>query len=152
MDISKIIQEIQYILAPAIMVSSSALLLLGFQTKFSNLANRFRVLNHEKRALSQKAQKETSEEDRLGNLTSQIHHLMRRASHVKNAIVLTYGAIICFAGTSILIFLNIYTSFKLVHSTVAIFLVGLVMVFLSAILMILETMLFYQVISLEKES
>ena len=152
MDISKVVQEIQYVLAPAVMVSSSALLLLGFQNKFSNLASRFRVLNHEKRALSQKTQKEASEEDRLINLTAQIQRLMRRAAYVKNAIVLTYCAIICFTGTSILIFSNIYASFQLVDCTVAIFLMGLVMIFASAILMILETTLFYQVISLEKES
>ena len=55
MDITEIVQEIQYVLSPAVMVSSSALLLLGLQNKFSSLANRFRALNQEKRVLLQRA-------------------------------------------------------------------------------------------------
>jgi len=39
--VAEIVQKIQYMIAPAVMVSSSALLLLGFNNKFSNLANRF---------------------------------------------------------------------------------------------------------------
>ena len=152
MDITKIVQEIQYVLSPAVMVSSSALLLLGFQNKFSNLASRFRALNHEKRVLSQKDRRDASEEDRLINLNSQIHNLMRRASYVKNAIVLTYLAIVSFAGTSVLIFLNIYSLFQLTHLMIIWFLLGLLLIFVSAILMILETNLFYKVISLERRS
>ncbi|MSR77404.1 MAG: DUF2721 domain-containing protein [Candidatus Omnitrophica bacterium] len=44
MDIAKLIQEIQYILAPAMMISSSSLLLLGFQNKFSNLTDQVKYL------------------------------------------------------------------------------------------------------------
>ena len=51
MDVAKIVEEIHLVLAPAVMISSSALLLLGFQTKFSNLASRFRTLNYELREL-----------------------------------------------------------------------------------------------------
>ena len=152
MDTTKIVQEIQYVLSPAVMVSASALLLLGIQNKFSNLANRFRALNHEKRVISQKPHRETLEEERLVSLSAQIHRLMRRAFYVKNAITLTYCAILCFTGTSILIFSNIYTSFQMLYFAIAVFLLGLLAVFISAILMILETRLFYMVISLEKES
>jgi hypothetical protein len=41
MGLDTIVLEIQNVLAPAVMISSSALLLMGFQAKFSNLANRF---------------------------------------------------------------------------------------------------------------
>ena len=152
MDITKIVQEIQYVLSPAVMVSSSALLLLGYQNKFSNLASRFRVLNHEKRVLSQKDHRDALEEERLTSLTTQVHNLMLRATYVKNAIVLTYCAILCFTGTSILIFSNIYSPAQLLHFTIAVFLIGLVLVFASSVLMIMETALFYKVISLERKS
>ncbi len=152
MDITKIAQEIQYVLSPAVMVSSSALLLLGFQNKFSNLASRFRSLNHEKRLLSQKNSKDPAEQARLSSLIVQVSNLMRRATYVKNAIVLTYGAILCFTMTSILIFSNIYSSFQPLHFTVSIFLFGLLLIFASGVLMILEAALFYKIISLEAKS
>ncbi len=149
---AEIVQDIQYVLAPAVMVSNSALLLLGFQTKLSNLANRFRALNQEKRTLLQKTGKEKGEEIRLGNLEMQLGNLMKRASHVKNAIILAYAAIICFTGTSILIFLNVYGAFGVHHLVISAFLLGLFSILISAVLIILETGLFYGTMALEKKS
>ena len=152
MDVTKIVQEIQYVLSPAVMVSSSALLLLGLQNKFSNLASRFRALNHEKRTLSQKAGRDEREESRLWNLEEQVDHLMRRATYVKDAIILAYAGIVCFTGTSVLIFVNVYASFHFSRIITGIFLVGLFFVLVSAVLMILETSLFYKIITLERKS
>lgn len=151
MDTPKIIQEIQYVIAPAVMVSSSALLLLGFHNKFSNLANRFRALNHEKRLLSQKTAKDGAETARLHNLSEQVEQLMKRAVYVKNAILFVYFGIVCFAGTSFLIFLNVYLPFQLYHLTISVFLAGFVFLLASSVQMILETSLFYKIISLEKK-
>ena len=152
MEISKIVQEIQYVLAPAVMVSSSALLLLGFQNKFSSLANRFRALNQEKRTLAQKVTRDKTEENRLENLIKQIDQLMKRAAYVKNAILLSHIGIVCFASTSVLIFLNVYFSFQLFDCITAVFLLGLLGVLFSSILMILETDLFYKIITIERKS
>ncbi|MBI4971816.1 MAG: DUF2721 domain-containing protein [Candidatus Omnitrophica bacterium] len=152
MDISKAIQEIQYVLAPAIMVSSAALLMLGFQNKFSNLASRFRLLNQEKRQLSHKPNRTEQEQVRLGNLEDQVGHLFRRAAKVKNAILLTYGAIACFMGASILISLNIHSAWQLYYAIVTAFLTGLFFIFTASIIMISETRLFFHVIHLEKKS
>ena len=152
MDIGKIVQEIQYVLAPAVMVSSSALLLLGFQNKFSSLANRFRTLNHEKRLLAQKSVRDPTEANRFESLVKQIDQLMCRAGYVKNAILLSYVGIVCFTGTSVLIFLNVYTSFQIFNWITALFLLGLLCVLLSSVLMIFETSLFYQIISIERKS
>ncbi len=152
METSKIVQEIQYLVAPAVMVSSSALLLLGFQNKFSALANRFRVLNHEKRLLVQKPSKEKTEEIRLGNLIDQIEHLMKRAKLVKDAILFTYLAIVAFVGTSILIFLNANASFDVHRWIVAVFVVGFFSLMLSSVCIILETRLFHKVMLIEKQA
>ncbi|OIO38515.1 MAG: hypothetical protein AUJ72_02415 [Candidatus Omnitrophica bacterium CG1_02_46_14] len=151
MNIPEIVQKIQYMIAPAVMVSSSALLLLGFQNKFSNLANRFRVLNHEKRVLSQKSNLEETERVRLKSLIKQVDQLMKRASYVKNAILFTYFAIIAFVGASILLYLNVYIAFQLNHAIAYVILAGFVSLMLTSFFMILETTLFYQVIAIEKK-
>lgn len=150
MDTPSIIQKIQYAIAPAVMISSSALLLLGFQNKFSNLANRFRALNHEKRNLSYKTDKDAAEQERLESLFQQVNQLLRRAYYVKNAIVMTYLAILFFAGTSVLIFLDFYTDWE--KLTFIVFTFGLLSLWVSAILMILETSLFYHIINIENKS
>ncbi len=152
MDISKVIQEIQYILAPAFMISSAALLLLGFQNKFSALANRFRVLNHEKQQLWQKVNRSQAEEARLSNLKDQVEHLFRRASLVKNAILFTYGSIVFFTGTSVLILFSIYSSRLLHVFIIAAFAMGLFLLFMTAVIMLVEAGLFYHVLTLEKKS
>ena len=149
MDLSKIVQEIQCVLAPAVMISSSALLLLGFQNKFSNLANRFRSLNYERRALSQKPDRSNIESERLGNLKEQLDHLIQRATHVKNAILLTYIAIMCFVVTSIFLFLYIYTRFQSLHLTIAFFLIGVLLVFVVSVFMMIEVALSFKVLDLE---
>ncbi len=152
MEMSRIIQLIQQVLAPVVMVSSTALLLLGLQNKFSNLASRFRVLNHEKRLLLAKTSRETLEENRFHNLVAQVDHLMKRARYVKNAIVLSYLGIVFFTGTSVLIFLSAFASFMPQLLTIGIFMMGLLCIFIASILMILEVNLFHKIISLESES
>lgn len=152
MDTSKIVQEIQYLVAPAVMVSSSALLLLGFQNKFSALANRFRVLNHEKRVLEQKKERDGAENLRLQNLSDQVEHLMRRAGFVKNAILSTYLAIVAFVTTSVLIFVNFYASFNIRPVIVGVFLAGFVSLIASSVCIIAETKLFYKVMLIEKRN
>lgn len=152
MDITKIVQEIQYVLAPAVMVSSAALLLLGFQNKFSNLSSRFRALNHERRSLLLKPNLDSVEEGRFKSLNEQVNHLAKRAGYVKNAILLTYCAIVCFLVTSVLIFLNIYVSFRLFLWVIDVFILGLLLLLVSSYLMILETRILYKVITLERES
>ena len=152
MNIAEIVQKIQYMIAPAVMVSSSALLLLGFHNKFSNLASRFRVLNQEKRILSQKAHPEAAEVIRLKSLMEQVNQLMKRASYVKNAILCTYLAIICFVSTSIFIFLNVYVSFRLNTAIAVVILTGFLALVVTCIYMILETVLFYRVIAIERKT
>ena len=152
MEISRTIQDIQYVLAPAMMVSSAALLLLGFQAKFSNLASRFRALNHEKRLLSLKVSRDEPEEDRLRSLAEQVNSLMARTTYVKHAILLSYVGIVCFTGTSVLIFLNVYSASQWHDAVIAVFMIGLVCQLIGALLMILETQLLHKALTLEKGS
>lgn len=152
MSIEKTIQDIQYVLAPAVMVSSASLLALGLQTKFSNLANRLRSLNAERRVLSLKSPRESGEDIRLDSVEGQIDHLMRRARLVKNAIVALFASILCFTGTSILIFIDVYTAFPFRTPAVLVFVFGLLLVFGSAVCLIQEASISYRVIELERKS
>ena len=152
MELPKIVQEIQYMLTPAIMVSSASLLLLGFQNKFSALFNRFRALNEERRRLTQKEVRNSMENTRLENLKKQLSRLMKRATHVKNAILLTYSAILCFVLTSLLLFLNTYTALRVLSLTILFFLTGLLLVLLSSIFMMIEVGIAFNILRLEKKS
>ena len=152
MEISAIIQQIQFVLAPAVMISSVALLLLGFQNKFSNLANRFRVLNHEKRILNQKQHRDSIDDGRLQNLLSQIEFLVRRAAHVKNVILLSYAGIVCFILTSVTIFLGVYATQQFFPIILGFFLLGLLLILIAAVTEIIEVALAFKVIDLESKS
>ena len=151
-EMTPLIQGIQYALAPAVVVSSAALLLLGLQAKFSNLASRFRVLQHERRTLALQAGGDSSQTQRLGNVQAQLEQLMRRAACVKRAIMLAYAAIVCCMGSSVLIFLNVYAAFQLGHAVIGLFMLGLACVLAGALVMVEETRLFYRVLLLEQDS
>ncbi len=149
MDTTEIIKAIQYVLAPAIMVSAAALLTLGFQNKSSNLASRFRLLNSEKRLLDLKEKRAGYEDARLNSLEQQIDFLVRRAFLIRNAILLGYSSIIAFMTTSILLFVNLYYAHSLYPVIIGVFILALFMLLTAAFFMILETVLFYRIIRLE---
>ena len=49
-----LIQLIQFMLAPAVMISACGLLLLGINNKYSLVVNRIRLLNEERRKFKKK--------------------------------------------------------------------------------------------------
>lgn len=152
MPIGELVRTIQYVLAPAVMVSSAALLLLGFQNKFSNLAARFRSLNQELRKLKQNGSAlAAADTARLESLERQLHHLARRGNLVKNSIVCTYLAIACFTGTSVLIFCSLYEKWALAQVTVLVFIAGFFFLLVASWMMIREAMLFHKIIMIEKQ-
>jgi hypothetical protein len=152
MDTAGLVQTIHYVVAPAVMVSSAALLLLGLQAKFSNLANRFRGLHQERRSLSLKAARDAAEEERLRSVREQVEFLLRRAAYVKRAILLAYAAIACFVGTSVLIFFSVFAAGAWGRGAIAAFVCGLACVLASAVVMIGETRLLYKALTLERSS
>jgi hypothetical protein len=148
-DIDSIVREIQYVVAPAVMISSAALLLLGFQTKFSNLAGRFRALNHERRELLKKHRRDATEEERYGSLGHQVAHLLARATHVKNAILLTYVSIALFLLTSVFIFFKAHGELDLSFWVLACFLSGLVLELVASVIMMVEVALAFRIVQME---
>ena len=152
MEIELVVKEIQYVVAPAVMTSGSALLLLGFQNKFSSLANRFRSLNQERRELAKKTALQDWESERLKNLSQQVEHLLARATHVKNAILMTYGAIALFLLTSVLIFFNARGAYSISPYVVAVFLAGLLLELVASLVMMREVALAFKIVHLESGS
>ncbi|OGW87180.1 MAG: hypothetical protein A3C35_00510 [Omnitrophica bacterium RIFCSPHIGHO2_02_FULL_46_11] len=151
MELSKIVQNIQYILAPAIMISSGALLLLGFQNKFSALFNRLRLLNEERRRLKKKPQRVDTENQRLQNVEKQLEGIAKRLFYVKNAILAVYVAIIAFLMTSFFLFFAIYFEFQFEFLTIFFFGTGLTALFVSSILIMLEVSVAYRILQLERK-
>lgn len=150
MDIAKIIQAIQYVVAPAIMISSSALLLLGFQNKFSALASRFRILNQEQNKLQGAISRSPAEESRLINLKGQVQYSYDRVTLVKNSILMTYGGIFFFTATSLLILAQIFTSLDLHVFIILFFGAGFLMLLGAVGVMMKDVNLFHRVMTLEK--
>ena len=77
-DLNSIIQVIQLMLAPGLMISACGLLLLGMNNKYSLVVNRIRRLNEERRRVLGKAgDREFSYEEnvRLESISLQIEKL-----------------------------------------------------------------------------
>jgi len=99
-----VIQIIQLILAPAVMINACGLLLLATSSKYSSVLNRIRLLNDEKRKLFRKAgEKNFDENQRLESLARQIDNLMTRARFVRNSVMCYTIAIALFIVTSLTI-------------------------------------------------
>lgn len=98
-----VVQLIQAMLAPGIMISACGLLLLGMNNKYSLIVNRIRLLKEEKRKLFDKQQVNEPESNRISNIELQISHLIHRISMVRNAVFSYSVAIAFFIVSAILI-------------------------------------------------
>lgn len=152
MNPSDAAEIIQHTLAPAVMISSAALLLLGLQNKFSNLFNRFRALNQEKRMLAQNPDRNTFENKRMENLKVQLDQLERRTRYVKNAIVLSDLAIGCFVSTSVCLFWARYAGVPAGYPAMGLFLAGMACLLTAVFFMMKETRLAYHILQVEAKS
>ena len=149
-DASKIIQ---LMLAPAVMISACGLLLLGANNKYSNVLNRIRLINDEKRRLVIKTADHgaTPEEDlRLVSAVRQLQHLRDRAKLVRNSVMSYTIAAGFFVLASLLIGLALFQGFVEIHYiSTATFLIGMIMVFVGVIFGVLESKKGYEIVQLE---
>lgn len=147
MEVSQIIGQV---LAPTIMISACGLMLLGLQNKYSNIIDRIRTLNNERRSL-RGIQLDEIKRKRRDSIEQQIPRLLERAKLEKNAILYMYIGVLFFVLTSVFIGIDIlFRDFiKLESLTSALFMIGLACVFYAAVNAYLEIRNAYDIILIE---
>jgi len=148
-----IVQVIQLMLAPGIMISACGLLLLAMNNKYSLVVNRIRLLNEEKRRLIVKAGERefTYEEDvRLHSLARQLIALGFRVKLVRNSVVANTVAIGFFVLTSLCIGLEFVLGEENLNYVVTfLFLAGMLTVLAGVIYSAYESIKGFEIISYE---
>jgi len=150
-----IVEIIQSMLAPGIMISACGLLLLGMNSKYSMVVNRIRALDEEKRKL-----KQIAEESKLNQHQSKRHNsinlqttkLAYRIRLVRNAVVFYSIAVAFFILTCLAIGLNFMLGeMNLSGLITVLFLLGMLSVLTGIVFACLEVLKGYQVITIEIE-
>jgi len=148
-----IVEMIQSMLAPGLMISACGLLLLGMNNKYSLVVNRIRLLNDEKRKVLNRfssSDETTSDNVRLESITRQLDKLVFRVKLVKNAVLSYTIAVALFIFTSILIGLRLLLLANSLSSTIMIiFLCGMILVLSGSFFAAYETVKGFEIINLE---
>lgn len=146
------IQAIQAILAPAVMITGVALLLLTSNARHSSLVNRIRLLNDEERGLRRKGGKlDDLDAARLRSIDNQIHQLLPRLLYIRNGMLCHLLAAIFFVLTSFWIGLGYFSISSAVTQAIisATFLVGMLLVLIGVAFLAVEIYVSYRVILIE---
>jgi hypothetical protein len=148
-----IVQVIQLMLAPGIMISACGLLILGMNNKYSLVVNRIRLLNEEKRRLILKAgEKEFTYEEniRLHSLARQLSALGYRVKLVRNSVVANAIAVGFFVLTSLFIGLEyLFANENLNYVVTFLFLAGMLNVLAGVVFSAYESIKGYEIIRFE---
>ena len=145
-----IVQLIQGMLAPGLMISACGLLLLGMNNKYSLVVNRIRLLNEEKRKIFHMRPVDEIESSRLSNINLQLSHLIKRISLVRNAVFAYSMAVALFIVSSVLIGVTITKSTPAFDwLIVAFFYAGMFAVFVGIIFAAIEVWKGYRIVKIE---
>lgn len=153
MNAISVIEAIQLILAPAVMISACGLLILGINAKFSNVMNRIRLLNEERRRLTERVGEKDpgyGEAQRLESVARQIRRLLQRARFVRNSLLSYILAVALFVLTSLLIGVDYFVpGIDLQIPLMVMFLAGMVAVVAGIVYMGLDTKMGYDIVRFE---
>ena len=145
-----VIEAIQLILAPAVMISACGLLMLGINSKFSNVLSRIRSLNEEKRKLRVRAGDKAltfEESQRIESIARQLARLLKRAIQVRNSLMCYIVAVALFIVTSLLIGADFFIGgMRLDTVVIVLFLFGMISVFLGIVYAALDTKMAYDIV------
>lgn len=145
-----IVQLIQGMLAPGLMISACGLLLLGMNNKYSLVVNRIRLLNEEKRKVFHQDKIDENDSNRLSNIELQISHLIERISLVRNAVFSYSMAVALFIVSSVLIGLTINSRPSAFDwLIVAFFYAGMLAVFVGIVFAAIEVWKGYRIVKIE---
>jgi len=141
------IEIIQAMLAPAIMISACGLLLLGMNNKYSLVINRIRTLNVEYRGL------DLDKQERKDCIHLQLPHLENRMRMIKNTVWLYTVGIAMFIFTILSIGLYIYFDVEILSGiSMLVFVAGMLSVLAGVFYAAHEVRLGYQILEIELES
>jgi hypothetical protein len=146
------IQAIQAILAPAVMITAVALLLLTSNARHSSLVNRIRLLNDEERGLRRKGDKlDDLDAARLRSIENQINQLLPRLLYIRNGMLCHLLAAIFFVLTSFWIGLGYFSVSSAVTQAIinVTFVVGMLLVLIGVAFLAVEIYVSYRVILIE---
>ena len=153
---NNIVEVIQLMLAPGLMISACGLLLLGMNNKYSIVVNRIRVLNDEKRKIlmrSENSETELADNVRLESITKQLEKLIYRVKLVKRAVQNYTIAVAFFILTSIFIGMSyLFEMGNLQYLITIVFLAGMLLVLAGALYAVYEIKKGFEIISLEVEA
>jgi len=148
-----IIDIIQSMLAPGIMISACGLLILGMNNKYSIVVNRIRLLNEERRRFVVIASDNAfkyNEEIRLKSISTQLSKLQYRIKLVRNAVFSYSVAVGMFVTTSLIIGLAFWLRNQELESVVILlFSLGMISVLSGIVFAAYETVKGYEIISFE---
>lgn len=151
-----VIQLIQFMLAPAVMISACGLLLLGINNKYSLVVNRIRLLNEERRKFKKKIGSESYETEdnvRLESISKQLVLLVYRVKLVRNSVLSYTIAVALFVLSSLLIGVAFFSrTFDLDYIILTSFLIGMIAVFAGIIFAMWETKRGYEIVKFEVEA
>lgn len=147
---TSIVQLIQGMLAPGLMISACGLLLLGMNNKYSLVVNRIRLLNEEKRKIFHQLNIDEIDSNRLSNIELQISHLIGRISLVRNAVFSYSLAVALFIVSSVLIGVTIKKNTPgFDWLIVAFFYAGMFAVFVGIVFAAIEVWKGYRIVKIE---
>ena len=145
-----IVQLIQGMLAPGLMISACGLLLLGMNNKYSLVVNRIRLLTEEKRKIFHQDKIDDVDSNRLSNIELQISHLIGRISLVRNAVFSYSLAVALFIVSSVLIGITINTfAHRFDWLIVSFFYAGMFAVFVGIVFAAIEVWKGYRIVKIE---
>lgn len=151
-----LIQLIQFMLAPAVMINACGLLLLGINNKYSIVVNRIRLLNEERRKYKLKIGGEmyqTEDNVRLDSISKQLVLLVYRVKLVRNCVLSYTVAIAFFILSSLLIGIAFFTkNIELDIIILGSFLFGMLAVFVGILFAMTETARGYAIVRFEVQA
>lgn len=152
-QLPSIVEIIQLMLAPGLMISACGLLLLGMNNKYSLVVNRIRLLNDERRKILHKMDDKDfnyHENVRLASILKQLDALVFRVMLVRNAVLSYTIAVALFVLTSLSIGAEeIFNVSRLNTLITILFSLGMLSVLCGVIFAAYETYKGYEIIKFE---
>jgi hypothetical protein len=157
MNSVNVIQTIQAILAPALLISSCGLMLLALNNRFSNIIGRIRLLGSEKRKLAEMLIKEGDldyhQNVRIQSVEKQLGQLLKRCRLVRNAILCKIAGVTMAVLTSLFIALAYFFNMELFqHFALDVFVLGMLFVGVGVIFFGTEVVIGYKIAEFEMKA